>query len=91
MPHPRPRFTVRRLMIAVAVVAGIAGMAKRSRDFRRTAEQYGAVYCPSPNSTPEQVRSLARFNEFQEQMSRKYRFAAWTPFLPVLPDPPGPE
>ena len=42
MPIPRPRFTVRRLMIAVAILALLMGGALKFREWRRFAATYRA-------------------------------------------------
>jgi hypothetical protein len=95
----RPRFTVRRLMVAVVVVGLIAwaGMMKLRRDrYLARAAYYGrfeAKYqarisdsSPKPSSPSNQER-LALFI----RMRAKYERAACYPWLPVEPDTPEPE
>jgi hypothetical protein len=91
MRPPRFRSTVSRLMVAVGIMAVAFGLAMRSREFRRIADRHDLVACAGPGSTPEEVRRLERRNVYNAAMARKYRLAAWLPFLPVWPDPPPPE
>jgi hypothetical protein len=86
-----PRLTVRRLMVAVAVVGLLCGVAERRQRFLKIASPHGVIACPSPACTPEQAQRLARANEYSEAMYRKYRLAASLPFLPVWPNPPEPD
>jgi len=88
--YPRPRFTVRRLMFAVAIVAFLFGMADRSRRFSAIAGLYSQRSQASV-TTPDQVRRRARWNAYRVAMYRKYRRAARYPWLPVEPDPLPPE
>jgi hypothetical protein len=91
MRLPRVRFTVRRMMIAVAAVALLCGMAERRQRFLEIASRHGVIACPTATCTPEQARRIARANDYSQAMYRKYRLAAWLPFLPVWPDPPVPN
>ena len=95
MRLPRVRFTVRRMMVAVAVVAvplGAITELKRRRDrFQwlgsyhagKTGMQYINSFSPRPRfSTPR--------GYWHYELSRKYMIAAERPWLPVDPDPPDP-
>ncbi len=91
MPLPRVRFTVRRMMVAVAVVAiGVVGYVNVEKDRTRrvwiAAEHaYEAeLLAKSAGSSPAKFR-------WHEAMAAKYLRAARYPFLPVAPDPPEPE
>jgi hypothetical protein len=86
-----PRLTTRRMMVLVAVVAVLIGCALRRHRFLELASRHGEVACPGPKSTPDQVRWIMLRNDYNARMYRKYRLAAWLPFLPVPPDPPPPE
>jgi hypothetical protein len=90
MKLPRVQFTVRRSMIVVAILAVLCGSAARRQEFLRVANRHGTIACPAPNCTPGQVQRIMRANEYNQAMYRKYRLAAWLPFLPVMPDPPPP-
>jgi hypothetical protein len=99
-----PRFTVRRIMVAVAIVALIIWihdlMERRSRLLKLThiyiCEQYltdlelvhASVAGPSKAAELDAVR---RRIEYNRSMVRKYTRAARYPWLPVEPDPPVPK
>ena len=105
MPFPRPRLTVRCLMIVVAVVAVIMGAGvglKRRRDrFLALANEHWnrSFFGVSCVADTAEGRELMRqiFDQktpsmrFHSEMMEKYRGAAKRPWLPVLPDPPEPE
>ena len=100
MPLPRVRLTIRRLMVAVAVVAVlIAGgdLVRKAIIYNRLARAYAMPkYVSPPAEWPATRReALTRFNTAWEAydvaMSRKYEYAACHPWLPVAPDPPEPE
>jgi hypothetical protein len=80
-----PRFTVRRLMVAVALVAVLIGTARvldgRRRRFARLANDYG-LKAIEDRKAGRAGRNLQQFE--------KYIYAAHHPWLPVEPDPPGP-
>ena len=102
MRLPRVRFTVRRMMVAVAVVALIqAGenLRRRSRDYAARADNYaveltlGGASEPRPAITAEEILSERRNAErlrYCSAMEQKYRNAARRPWLRVEPDPPPP-
>ena len=102
MPLPRVRFTVRRMMVAVAAVAILLGAALtlrgRQRWFRelRREHQTRALLefeVPLKNGTiPRERRGHAiRLRDWHWRLVEKYRRATRYPFLPVAPDPPEPE
>ena len=92
MRMPRVRFTVRRMMVVVAIVAlGLWVQVLRTRRsaFLRVAE------------THRRQAALLRIDthgivppdwfDRKERLARKYSYAAAHPWLPVEPGPPGPE
>jgi hypothetical protein len=90
MKFIRPRFTVRRLMVAVAIVAFVIATLKRSEDYRRRADHFRSLQ-PDYISYQSALRDFWIKQEYYAQMEQKYRDAAWLPWLPVAPDPPEPE
>jgi hypothetical protein len=90
-----PRVTVRRLMIAVAVVGLIAGsLIERGRRFREMADRHWKLWLENPASVvdsraPDEAQ--ARQSEHHRAMGEKYRYAARYPWLPVAPDTPEPD
>ena len=103
---PRFRFTIRWMMVAVAIVAVALGMKvlnDRASGYRSRASDHRleAEFHNKP-SHMEMMKvdgtlldlveppNLPRV-EFHNRMSRKYARAARYPWLPVEPDPPGPE
>lgn len=95
------RFTVGRMMIAVAAAAAAVAlgmgleMARRRERFSALARRHcvkamegGSL---SMYDSREHLRRLEAERARHEAMCRKYRRAAALPWLPVAPDPPGPE
>jgi hypothetical protein len=81
-----PRFRIRMLMIAVAMVAfGLATIVfyRRSQNFTSRAQDHEVAFVISC-TTPEYV-------SFHSALAEKYRRAARYPWLPVEPDPPEPR
>ena len=105
MRMPRVRFTVRRMMVAVAVLAVVLGAGeatrKRRSRFGREAGFHGAfmrlyarsppVHFPNKERLASHRRSLAEKKAYHESLAGKYEQAARHPWLPVAPDPPEPE
>jgi hypothetical protein len=91
MRWPRVRFTVRRMMVAIAVVAIYLGwsrwMERRSERFRALwvehVNKIGVISSPRPS--PHEVQGY-----YHLKMCEKYRAAMNRPWLPVEPDPPEP-
>jgi hypothetical protein len=91
MRMPRVRFTIRRMMVAVAVVAIVFGwfswMGGRAARFRSLWAEHinkvGVVSSPKPR--PDEVQGT-----YHLKMGEKYRIAALRPWLPVEADPPEP-
>jgi hypothetical protein len=97
-----PRFTVRRPLVAVAIVALVVGaklgLDRRSRDFRRLAaydrSRMAVVAREGPAGTARVLvdsRGEAVTPErdrWHGRMEEKYRSAAARPWLPALPEMP---
>jgi hypothetical protein len=95
MKLPRLRFTVRGLMIAVAVAAISILMAdslrRLSNEYSEKADRYRVeahwVLQGYPGNAPDQIR---RHDQLL-LLATKYDRAARHPWLPVAPNPPEPE
>ena len=101
MGSPRVRFTVRRLMVAVAVVAILCGasvLVRRSSYFRAKAVRYrvrvgmersllSMLMMRYDSSEPEWAGPRRRRISRLQELMRKYDRAARYPWLPVAPDP----
>ncbi len=88
MKLPRVRFTVRRMMVAVAVFAVTVSLVSPSiqeRLRRRCVEfsfvSYYHAFC----------RDGGDPTGYHAKMQAKYEWAARYPWLPVAPDAPEPE
>jgi hypothetical protein len=96
-----PRLRVRTLMIAVCVMALLiwgAMMGARSYVYYRLARTYSAYERQWREEAVKDrgiPRSIAakwgpQIAEYYAPLARKYRRAAWHPWMPVAPDPPAP-
>jgi hypothetical protein len=104
MHLPRVRFTIRRLMIAVAVVAVMIRadeMRRRWTTFSAKGAEYrqragflwskaNALATISPDDLDQPPRIL-ELSEYYRDLAEKYERAAARPWLTVAPDPPEPE
>lgn len=102
MKLPRVRFTVRRLMVATAIVAcivrvGVELEPRRARFVRRAVGclrrenlASSSAFRLRESGDPSYFRA-ARRAEFYGRLREKYELAAEHPWLPVWPDPPAPE
>jgi hypothetical protein len=103
MPLPRVRFTVRRMMVAVAITGVTLGFHSWST---RRSDAFATLwihhYCKATDSGIEMEKAgrkgdaaraalLRRRMDWHCDMWRKYGHASRYPWLPVPPDPPGPE
>jgi hypothetical protein len=97
MKLPKPRFTVRRLMVAVAIAATTLGMAQW---MARRASRFGQLasdYCHQAELNEQmwavgnRTYPLDVWAGHQRRLQHKYEHAARRPWLPVAPDPPEPE
>jgi hypothetical protein len=106
MRVPRLRFTMRRLMVAVALLSLLLGLvARRQRLLRLStyhAEQSYRTMIVQQSNLPAAVDSFGGQepgaylfptprSEWHTRMSMKYEVAASHPWLPVDPDSPPPE
>jgi hypothetical protein len=95
MRVPRVRFTVRQMMIAVAVVAGLASveaMRRRSSDLQEHAESHKVEACGiALGIRPDPEHRWEAWIAYHMMLSRKYERAAAHPWLPIAPDPPEPK
>jgi hypothetical protein len=105
MRLPRLRFTVRRMMVAVAVVAFLFGAEATRRRWESLASTYRTKAVSFEHralvsrhsrdheavleNDPEQ-RKLKRIEDHYVALARKYQYAAHYPWLAVEPDPPEP-
>jgi hypothetical protein len=93
MKLPTPRFTVRRLMIAVAIAALALGLVEwigcRSATFRLKAREHERTF--KTLIGPNTMFPVSPATDHHRLMAEKYRLAARSPWLPVEPDPPEPK
>ena len=100
MRLPRVRFTVRCMMVAVAVVAVVFGgvhLRQRANLYREKARQHAqmesiiaAVYALSIPPDPQLAPLNAARHTYHAAMRAKYDRAASRPWEYVPPDPPEP-
>jgi hypothetical protein len=88
-----PRFTVRRLMVAVAIIGAALGVTIERHDrFRWTASRHRGQVPILPRIKPVGMEAKVwRLYKWHESMARKYEHAARYPWLPVAPDTPEPN
>ena len=102
MRLPPLRFTVKRMMVAVALVGTGLGVAiERRKRFERIADHHRAEFQRLARRLPQIgygdpfddpiLGPVWRRLEWHEPMRLKYEHAARYPWLPVEPDPPEPE
>lgn len=93
MPVPRVRFTVRRMMVAVAIVAGWRDARRMEYGFRALdhAVRERAFATGSSGCFTLACAINPRKAAYHADLARKYEWAAEYPWLPVPPDPPEPE
>jgi hypothetical protein len=92
-----PRFRLRTLLIAVAVMAGaLVGSMEAMRTLQRRREAlnlWARYYAGAANTCrawlaePERSRAV----DYCDRLRLKYEHAAARPWLPVAPDPPPPD
>ena len=92
---PLPRFRLRTLMVAVAIMGLACGgeaMRRRRAAFLARAEWHeGRSLDPGLIFTKEGDLLAAKPWAYHRDMAAKYEQAASRPWLPVPPDPPEPE
>ena len=100
MRVPRVRFTVRRMMVAVAILAvlmgGMLGAWRRQERFMRLSRAHSAkagwleMEAFGPRSVMNRAERSAAMNavHWHDAVAWRYRHAASRPWLTVEPDPP---
>jgi hypothetical protein len=99
MKLPRPRFTIRRLMIMIVLVslilAGLGLMRRREILLDRSAEHFGPAAMEGSlvmtEDGPAYTNLSTEKGQWHEAMRRKYLYYGHRPWLSVPPDPPEPE
>jgi hypothetical protein len=97
MRVPRVRFTVRRMMVAVAMLAALlaigAGLQRRQARFERLFSYHRGLAGPMiiHSFDPGSPTSKTASGRWHWDLSMKYADAARRPWLPVAPDPPEPK
>ncbi len=102
----RSRFTLRSLMVAVAITGLATFLWLRSADFAAKAYEHNErrrfhVLRLIPPSTPrffgapdpfsaQYVSFHKQWTRYEDRLFRKYRFAAFLPWLPVSREEPAP-
>ena len=93
MRRPRARFTVRWMMVAVAIVAmgaATSGLFARREEYQRRALTHELLAYflrrGCSNIAPQPSRA-----SYHEELQLKYERAARFPWLAVEPDPPEPD
>ena len=94
---PRPRVTVRRLMVVVAIVSLFVRVPiERHLRFSRLArfheiESMKVAVAVTPRRPGTTAIMLTGIGWWHFKMELKYEFVPRYPWLPVLPDPPPPD
>lgn len=94
MRLPRVRFTVRRMMVAVAAIAILCGammLAERRVRFGRIAEHHRLNARDYTFDKEEGMYMADPGSYWHKVLHEKYRRAASRPWLSVEPDPPWPD
>lgn len=97
MRFPDFRFTVRRLMVAVAIVGVVlaiwVGLERRRARFERLFSYHNGLTGPAYRRSFDPFRPGFRTakGRWHHELSQKYGLAARNPWLPVAPDPPEPN
>ena len=86
MKSPRPRITVRRLMIAVAIAGAVLGLVARRERSRRISDHHLAQALRIARSGTSNLVRL----EWHSAMFVRYSDAARHPWMPLGADPPEP-
>jgi hypothetical protein len=89
MRLPRPRFSVRRMMVVVAIVGIALGLdawkASRAAFFGQKGAGHMQAWLRLPTDAP-----LSK-TRYHLRLASKYYRAYRSPWLPVEPDPPEPK
>jgi hypothetical protein len=86
MRLPRVRFTVRRLLVLIAIGALIFATFPEVDRRRQRLRALRMEYASRAMSTDDH-----RLASYYGELSAKYYHAAKSPYLPVWPDPPAPK
>jgi hypothetical protein len=86
MQLPRPRFSVRRMMVAVAIVGVVLGVFMRAARLQQVSDYHRSRIILISPPDPRVYTTL-----YHIQMANKYSDAARHPWLPVTPDPAEPQ
>ncbi|WP_435016472.1 hypothetical protein TA3x_004038 [Tundrisphaera sp. TA3] len=92
MKIPRSKLTVRRIMLAVAIVAVISGGVAWCVKMRRLLRSYlskSAIYELRYDASPKNPSAAVR--DWEYEMMMKYQHAAMFPWSHLEPDPPEPK
>ena len=98
----RPRFTVKRLMVTVAIMGVFLGLIIKSSEwsehrrhrFSITRDEFTLDYelAEQQSRHPDIAKRMdPRLVAYYDFMKGKYEAAARHPWLPLWPDPPKPE
>lgn len=107
MRLPRPRLTIRRLMVVVAIAALLMGerawiveMRRRSALYRRQAFEFGVMTARAGSNTfTKDGRWVSRYDDENDwlrdawacTLAEKYWQLSYYPWMPDEPDPPPPD
>jgi hypothetical protein len=86
MQLPRPRFSVRRMMVAVAIVGVVFGMLMRVARLQQVSDYHRSRIILISPPDPRVYMTL-----YHMELANKYAYAARHPWLSVTPDPPEPQ
>ena len=90
-----PRFTVRRLMVLVAIVglvlAAGSWLYRRTTRMKSTAAFHEQACFEALMIGPDCILVESPRSRFHDELAKKYHRAARYPWLPVAPDPPEPK
>ena len=81
---PRFRFSIRRMMVGVAIAGLVIATLQRSAYYRERYRRYFYHSISAESVQPDRLK-------WYDDLARKYYFAMWFPWLPVEPDPPYPS
>jgi hypothetical protein len=92
MRLPRPRFTIRRMMVAVAIIAVLLARTvieqRKEKYFNISMRHFDKVVQVETGYMPEPAIGWVKYHR---QLGDKYYAAHNRPWLPVGPDPPEPK
>lgn len=86
MQLPRPHFSVRRMMVVVAIAGVVIGMLMRAARFQQVSDYHRSRIILISPPDPRVDMTL-----YHVEMANKYSYAAGHPWLPITSDPPKPQ